>query len=146
MLVTLILPNGLQFSKTIWLEFLSNGHRWFLTSFWFPELPDPVKFPDCKLPPILLKIVHIIQLNMGNSKIKFATNFAKNHDLVFPNTTIFWCQVQNTVDISNSWVHFLLSHYSSFQSDDTVILLTSKLLTSTTMWTWHQKMVVVGKP
>ena len=145
MLVTLILPNGYQFCKTIWLEFLSYDHRWFLTGFWFPELPDPVKFPDNKFPPILLQIQHIIEFNMGNSKIKFATNFAKNHDLVFPNTTIFWCQVQNTVNVSNLWVLFLLSQYSSFKSDDTGILITSKLLTSTKMWTWHQKMAVFWK-
>ena len=101
MLVTLILPNGYQFCKTIWLEFLSYDHRWFLTGFWFPELPDLAYFPDSKLCLILLKIEHIIQLNTRISKMEFANHFSKNHALVLAYTIIFGFQVQNTVDVSS---------------------------------------------
>ena len=82
------------------------------------ELPDPVKCLESKLCPILLKIGHIIQLNSTNSKMEFTNHFAKIQQLVWEYTTTFGCQVQIIVDVINLWVHFLLSRYSSFKSDE----------------------------
>ena len=66
------------------------------------ELP-PVRqnVLDSNLCSILLKIGHIIQLNMRNSKMEFANHFVKNHLMVLEHTTIFGCQVQIIVGVSN---------------------------------------------